>query len=323
MTHRAERRDPRDGPALGLTVAGDTAYVAGTSQGWNDFGADLGFLGTSSWPRSTSPIPACPPCSPPDKSRGPAGAWASAATINGSLFAFPSLGAAADKPTIQLVDASNPLNLIVSGTEVPADVTRLYGQGNFPLRHQPERADHLRGRGPRRHPATVRVDVPRNTGGGHRPPARSTFAPSQIISGAGFRHPDLGCQPRRGLGQPDIHLAIDGDGDAAGRIPFGDAGGDGRLHRLRFAGIGDAPRARRGGRADPRAGSGVSVGPPGEAAEFTLHLSNPTDAPVTYALSLQGGPGGLVGPPGVDRGPRKLDHRAASAFDVGGARRAW
>ncbi|SIO57707.1 LVIVD repeat-containing protein [Singulisphaera sp. GP187] len=273
--------------AVGLAMEGNRALVTGSTGGWNDFGTDLGFTGNFVLATLDLTDPRNPQListqTLPRASRG----LNYDVPLGNGLFAYSSLGAASDSSQLTVVDATNPQQLGTKSTTVPAAVTRLFGEGNFLYTTSTSGLIIYQIAGDSSIPLTARVDVPKNRGVAVVPGSFS-LAPTQIITGvdrdtyvwnlsliAASKTEKITWQStvtnmQAGESRPvtlGASVAFTSQG-APGQVtlPALDVSAN------QILGLDPASRSVR----------------PGAAAPYTLVVSNPTNAAVTYALSIQG-----------------------------------
>lgn len=284
---------PNTVQVVGLSIDGDRAFVTGSTTGWEDRGS-LDFTGDTVLAVLDVSDPQNPALLGEEtlnrSSRGPADQFTAA--LDGGLFAFSSRynPTSTENPALFVVDASDPLNLSFESTDIPAFTSALYGDDTYIYTTSASGLIIYQLRASDAIPATVRVDVPNNQGVSIIPGSFSV-APSQIIPGAGFDTFvfDLsltGAAPAETITwQTKVTDLAAGESRqvvTGATVDFTSQGANGQvvLGPLTVAGehvLGLDP--------DTQTAS------PGESVPFTLSLTNPTAASLTYALTLQGLPG--------------------------------
>jgi large repetitive protein len=277
---------------VGLTIQGNHALVVASSGGWLDFFSNdnLGFTGhivlatlDISNPRNPQLIATQALTRP---SRGINGAVA----LGNGKYAFSSLGAPGDNPQLFLADASDPANLIVSGMDVPANISFTKSTADNLLFTTSSAGLLIYDIGESIGiPVTARVQVPKNTGVVVVPNSFNV-PPTEIIGGTNFDtlvwelSLASGNTGQTFTWQSTVNNLQPGEtrGVTLGTtVDFFVQGKPGQLTL--------PPTAVASQQILSIAPPSQTVRP-GEAAPYTLTVKNPTGSSVTYALSVQGVP---------------------------------
>ncbi|MDG3004921.1 Ig-like domain repeat protein [Paludisphaera mucosa] len=279
--------------AVKLMVDGDRALVTASTGGWQDLTTDLplsGNLVLATLDVSDHRNPVL--LHSETLARASSGPYTSYSTpLGGGLFAFSSTGGATDLPEIFVVDASDPQHLQFSTTTIPAFTEALDGDGGYIytasssglIIYQLDAADAI--------PVTARVEIP-NAGGVAPVPGSFSIAPTRIIAGVGFDRYEW-----------DLNLAA---GSATRTITWRTTTGDlrpGEARAVTGATTIDFTSQATPGRLSlaplvVAAGQILALDPaaqttrPGESASYTVRVSNPTAAALTYTLRVLGLPAG-------------------------------
>jgi uncharacterized membrane protein len=282
--------------AVGLSIEGNRAFVTGSTTGWQDQGT-MDFHGNTvlavldiTDPRNPALLGSQIIDRP---SRSPADQFTAA--LGNGLFVFSSTFGTNTTvaPALFVVDATNPQSLVFSNTGIPAFTADLDGFGNYIyttsnsglIIYQFDAVDAI--------PVTARVTVPKNTGVSIVPGSFSV-EPAEILVGVDFdtlvfqlvltasassrsitwRSTVSNLQPGEAR---DLTLGT--------TIDFASQGTNGqvtlpntRIAAAQILGMTPADQTVR----------------PGEAAAFTVKLSNPTSIAQSFELSVQGVPANWV-----------------------------
>lgn len=284
--------------AVGLSIQDGRAFVVASQGGWSDPSSASDLTGNLvlatldiSDPRNPSLLHS------EVLDRPSAGPFAMRTTpLGNGLIAFSSNGGSQDQPAIFVVDASDPARLVTSRTTIPAATANLDGAGNFLYSTSPSGLIIYQIDAPDAIPATARVQVPNNTGV-TVVPGSFNVTPTDIIRGPDFDTYvfDLSLtnqSPGRTITwqstvsdvQPGRSRAV----ATSGTVSFVSQGTSGQaaLADQLVTGaqiVGLTPASR--------------TAVPGTGAVYTVRLTNPTAAAVTYTLSVAGVPVGWVGLP--------------------------
>lgn len=186
MTVVREVTIPGTVQALGLSIDGNQAFVTGSSGGWNDFGADMGLVGNVVLTTLDISTPDNPVVTHTETlSRSSRGVSADNTTLGAGVYAFSSLGAAADQPALFVTDVSDPDAPIVFSINAPTEIRRHFSLGAFIYTASPsgliiyevDPIDAIRG--------SASVQIPKNNGVTPIPGSFST-PPTHIIPGSDF-----------------------------------------------------------------------------------------------------------------------------------------
>jgi hypothetical protein len=281
---------------IGLARQGNQVLVTASSGGWQDFFNNLnaGLSGNLvlalldvSDPRDPQLI------TTKTLSRSGHGVGAAEALGNGK-YAFSSLGAFNDTPQLFLVDASDPSNPIVSAINVPAEISRMVAVGN--LLYTTSAAGLLiydigESIGI---PITAQVQVPKNTGVAVVPNSFNV-PPTEVISEANFDTLvwDLvlsaGTASQTFTWQSMVSNLQPGEARKVtldSMVDFFVQGTPGQI--LLPPTVVTSQQILS---IDPP----VQTAAPGQEALYFVTVKNPTNASVTYDLSVQGVPQSWVG----------------------------
>ncbi len=275
--------------AVGLSVAGNRAFVTGSTDGWNDFTPALDFAGNTVLASLDISNPRNPVLLGTETlNRASAGpSFQFTVPLGNGLFGFSSYGATPDHPALFLVDANDPMNLVTSNTTVPAAVSTLDGLGNFVYTVSSSGLIIYQINASAAIPATARVDIPKNNGVTIVPGSFS-LQPSQVIVGTNFDtyvwDLNLTSTARTITWQSTVTNLKPGETRPVAvnnSVTFTSQGtaGSFALPTLEVSGshlLGLDPGSR--------------TGQPGAASSYTLKVANPTDMSVTYALAMMGVP---------------------------------
>lgn len=171
---------------LGLSIEGDTAFVTGTSGGWNDFAQDFGFTGNVVLATLDISTPNDPQVTHTETlSRASRGISAENTSPGGGVYAYSSLGTTSDQPALFVTDVSNPSIPLVTSIDVPTEIRRHFSLGGFIYTVSPSgliiyQVDPIEAI-----QTTASVQIPNNNGITPIPASFST-PPTQIIPGANF-----------------------------------------------------------------------------------------------------------------------------------------
>jgi uncharacterized membrane protein len=274
--------------AVGLSIEGNSAFVTASQGGWSDPASPNEFIGNLvlatldiSDPRNPSLIHS------EVLDRSSVGPYSLRTTpLGNGLFGFSSQGNSQEQPAIFVVDANNPTNLITSRTTIPAITANLDGAENFLyatspsglIIYQVDAVDTI--------PVTATVQVPTNTGV-TVVPGSFNRAPTRTLTVAGGTTYEW-----------DLSLSL------ATTITWQTTVTDLQPGRSRAVAINGSVSFTSQGTAGQAALAGqfvtgvqiIGLMPtsqtiaPGGATSFTVNLSNPTNAPITYSLAVFGVP---------------------------------
>jgi large repetitive protein len=287
---------------IGIAQEGNRALVVGSSGGWDPTYGLTGHivLGTLDLTDPENPTL----ISTQDLTRASRG-MGFLTDLGNNLFASSSLGTPADQPEILLIDASNPANLVVS--QMPTDDLNdvrnfavsgsdLYsGTASGLFVHQIGTVQST--------PVTVEVTVPTNTGVAVVPNSFN-IPPTTITHGVAADTLDWDLSFASGNASQTITWQSQVTGlqpgesravSEGGTVNFTDQGTSGQIA---------LPPLDVAGQHILSLTPASQTMQPAAPAAYTVTVSNPTNAPVTYSLAVQGVPSGWVGlPSSVQVGP--------------------
>lgn len=279
---------------IGIARDGDHAVIVGSSGGWNDFGADLGMTGTIVVATLDIRQPRSPQIVATRTLARASRGLNFLVPLGGGAFAGSGTGGTTDTPRAFVIDASDPSSPIVSQGDVPVDV-KLWAARNgfvyatastglliFQLAESPAI------------PVTAQVQIPRDTGV-TVVPGTFNVAPDEIVTGAQFDT----LVWRRGLAAGTASLTFTWQEQVADLQP-------GNARDVTLATAVDFTAAATPSRIDlppatVSAAQVLALDPsartvrPGEAATFTVSITNPSALFVDYALSAHGVPAAWIG----------------------------
>ncbi|MGE3818073.1 MAG: Ig-like domain repeat protein [Isosphaeraceae bacterium] len=275
---------------IGIGVYGTHALLIGSSSGWQDpFNNDNAGLTGNVVLATIDVSDARNPTILHTRSlaRGARGAFG-LHQVRPGIFASYSIGHAPTvNPALIVIDANDPLNLIVSETATPEPLNRIEVEGDFLFAtgssglfvYSLDTIDVV--------PTTVSVPIP-NGQGTSVIPGSFNVAPTRIMAGAGFDTYEWDFNFTSGNANQTITWETNVTGLQPGErrttsleaaVSFTALGAQGAfdLPPLQVAGeqvLGLSPASR--------------TVRPGETAEFLLHIGNPTATSITYAMEIQG-----------------------------------
>jgi uncharacterized membrane protein/transglutaminase-like putative cysteine protease len=273
--------------AFGLTSQGDRAFVTASTGGWNSGRSDLGFTGQSVLATLDISNPRNPKLIATETLARASRGYDYAVSLDNGLYAYASLGSTSDQPEITVVNDTDPTQLGTSSTTVPAQILEMYGEGNFVYTVSTSGLIIYQVGAPNSVPVTASVEVPRKNGVAIVPGSFS-IPPTQIISGTDFDTYEW----KLSLGAGSENQTITWQSTVTGMQP-----GESRPVTLSSSVAftsGGTPGQVTLPALQVSANQILGLDPasrtvaPGAAASYTLAVSNPTNAPVTYALSIQG-----------------------------------
>jgi transglutaminase-like putative cysteine protease/uncharacterized membrane protein len=284
--------------AVGISVEGDRALVTGSTTGWQDLGS-LDFTGDTvlavldiSDPRN----PALLGTQTLDRSsRGPYAQFT--APLGNGQFVFSSLNQTTDTedPSLFVVDISNPQGITFSSTDIPDATTHLAASGNFVYTTSSDGLIIYQIDAPDSIPTTAQVTIPagvtivdgsfsldptstiENPDGSHTLAWDLSLSAGELSRTITWQSTVTGIQP----GQSEVVAQGASVAFTSEETPATLALPDQVIAGQQIIGI------------DPATQSIA----PGASAPYTITLANPTAAPVTYTLSVQGVDARWVGLP--------------------------
>jgi hypothetical protein len=275
--------------AVGLSIDGNRAFVTGSQGGWSDLSAVQDFTGNTVLAVLDVTDPRNPTILGSQVlNRASAGVTTLRTTpLGNGLFTFSSLGTPQDQPVLYVVDSSDPTNLVTSRTTIPAFTANLDGFGNFLYVTSSSGLIIYQIDAPDATPVTARVSIP-HSGGVALVPGSFSIDPTQVIAGADFDTYIWNLSLSAGETTRTITWQTTVTGLQSGQtrtIAIDPS--------VTFTALGttddiDLPPLPVVGEQILGLDPGSRSARPGEAASFTLHVSNPTNAPVTYNLAIQG-----------------------------------
>ena len=277
--------------AFGVAVDGDVAVVTAIARGVPE---RLARLRRQRRARHARPERPGQPAARPHRSPGRRGARHRLRLHGrGRPVRVRDRGTAGDHPTLYLLNADDPDHPVFAGIDAPAALQGISGGDNLVFTTDQNSLIVYQILASPGIPVTARVQVPNNTGVAVVPGSFSV-APSQVIPGPDFDTLVFDLALTAANPEPDDHLADHREQPPAGRGPRGHAGIDDRLHQPGHGRPALAAAAVVAAEQILALDPATQTVRPGEAASYTLTLTNPTATAVTYSLSAQGVPAGWV-----------------------------
>jgi uncharacterized membrane protein len=279
--------------AVGLSIEGNRAFVAGSQGGWSDPANPNDFTGNLVLATLDISDPRNPALIHSEVlDRSSVGPFSLRTTpLGNGLFVFSSQGNSQEQPSIFVVDANNAERLVTSGTTVPAATANLDGTGNFLYATDQRGLIIYQIDAPDAVPVIARVQVPTNTGVAIVP-GSFNIEPTSVIAGADFD--TLVFDLTFTAGHPSETITwqsiVTGLQPGASRavtlesiVEFVSQGTPGELSlpaREVFAEqvLGLTPATR--------------TVQPGATAAYSVTIENPAATSVTYSLAVEGVPAG-------------------------------
>jgi uncharacterized membrane protein len=281
--------------AVGLSIQENHAFVVASQGGFSDPSAASDLTGNLVLATLDITDPRNPSLLHSEVlDRPSAGPFSMRSTpLGNGLIAFSSFGGSQNQPAIYVVDASDPAHLVTSRTTIPAPTANLDGAGNFLYATSASGLIIYQIDAPDAVPATARVEIPKNTGVSIVPGSFSV-APTRVIPGTDSDTLvfDLALTADAPSQTITWQSTVSGLQPGEARevtlgttIDFTSQGTPGQVAlpptvvaAEQILALDPATQAVR----------------PGEAAPYTLTLTNPTATDVTYNLSIRGVPDAWV-----------------------------
>ncbi|QEH35411.1 Ubp3 associated protein Bre5 [Aquisphaera giovannonii] len=209
--------------------------------------------------------------------------------VGGGLIGTETLGAVTDTPNMLILDPTDPADVGVREVSVPSEVLGAYLSGGLLYTSSTSGLIIYALGSATPVPVTASVQVPKGTGVGVVPGSFSV-APTQVIPGADYDTYvwDLS------LDATTTTRAITWQESVAGLAPGRSRpvtlGSKADFTSQGTAGSVTAPAVAVAGEQILTLSPGTNSAAPGQTASYTLTVSNPTSASVTYAMSISGVP---------------------------------
>lgn len=276
--------------AFGLAVEGDRAFVTATEGGFSDFTPNLPLSGRIVLATLDISDPANPQLIHTQVQPELASGVTFPTSIGNGLFSYGSNGTDGNSPTLHIVDASDPRQLVVTGINTPNPrPTPISAGGNLVLVTDGNGLLIYDILGTPGVPITVEVQIPKNTGVTVVPNSFSV-TPSDVIIGPDFDtyvfSLALGAQSQSRTITWDSVVTQLQPGERrevtlTSSVYFTSSGSPGELllapqsvYAEQILGMTPATQTAQ----------------PGDSVEYLLSIHNPSSLPVTYDLSVLGVP---------------------------------
>lgn len=276
--------------AFGIAIDGDMALVTATQGGFSDFTPNFPFSGQIVLATLDIGDPANPQLIHTQVQSELASGITFPTSIGNGLFAYGSNGTDGNSPTLHIVDASAPTQLMVTGIDTPNPrPTPISAGGNLVLVTDGNSLLIYDILGTPGVPVTAEVQIPKNTGVTVVPNSFS-IPPSNVIVGTDFDtyvfNLALGAQSQsRTITWESVVTQLQPgerrEVTLTSSVHFTSSGSPGEIllppqsvYAEQILGITPATQTVQ----------------PGEVVEYMLSISNPSSLPVTYDLSVLGVP---------------------------------
>lgn len=274
--------------AFGIAIDGDMALVTATQGGFSDFTPNFPFSGQIVLATLDISDPANPQLIHTQVQPELASGITFDTSLGGGLFAYGSNGSDGSTPTLHIVNASNPNQLVVTGIETPARPTPISAGGNLVLVTDGNSLLIYDILGTPGVPVTAEVQIPKT--GVTVVPNSFSIPPSNVIVGTDFDtyvfNLALGSQSQsRTITWESVVTQLQPgerrEVTLTSSVHFTSSGSPGEIllppqsvYAEQILGITPATQTVQ----------------PGEVVEYMLSISNPSSLPVTYDLSVLGVP---------------------------------
>ncbi len=278
---------PGMGQITGVTIDGNRAMIIGSSQSWG--GGVVGLTGKVVIAMLDISNPTAPTILSTQTLDRDAHNVMYLFPVGGGLIGAGTIGTGTDTPNMLVLDPADPMNVGVKSFSVPAELKGAYLSGGLLYTSSTSGLIIYTLATATSVPVTASVQVPKGTGVSVVPGSFS-LAPTQVITGAAYDTYTWDLTLDSTITTRSITWQEAVTGLAPGRSRQVTLGSTAEFTSSGTAGSVAAPAVTVAGQQILTLNPGENSASPGQTAYYTVNVSNPTTASVTYALGISGVP---------------------------------